>query len=90
VRVVEDSDLAYRAAKPNKVAEDHSYPQSEVLIKDKKHDGTRIDKTAHQEKPFCSRASQAITTFLKTLKPAWVALGSFGCPVKNVKSLDPL
>jgi len=48
VRVVEDSDLAYRAAKPNKVAEDHSYPQSEVLIKDKKHDRARIDKT-HKE-----------------------------------------
>ena len=43
----------------------------------------------HQEKPFCSRVSWAITTFLKTLKPAWVALGSFGCPLKNVKSLDP-
>jgi len=48
VRVVEDSDLAYRAAKPNKVAEDHSYPQSEVLIKDKKHDHARIDKTAQR------------------------------------------
>jgi len=36
------------SGKPNKVAKDHSYPQSEVLIKDKKHNHTRINKTAQR------------------------------------------
>ena len=38
--------LVYQMMKLNKGVEDHSYPQSEVLIKDKRHDHARIDKTA--------------------------------------------
>ena len=38
--------LAYQMAKLNKGVEDHLYPQSEVLIKDKRHDHAKIDKTA--------------------------------------------
>jgi len=38
--------LVYQMMKLNKGVEDHSYPQSEVLIKDKRHDHVRIDKMA--------------------------------------------
>jgi len=38
--------LVYQMAKLNKGVKDQSYPQLEVLIKDKRHDHARINKTA--------------------------------------------